>query len=345
MKFCAAAGTGDELDKRFAALSIGQATMAEELKPPNGTEKENKNGGGNAVGSGNRNTQATGSTCTKGVANKAKPPAGRTNTSSNAKVSTLPPPSANSSASASKTPSTNTNAGTSSLSTSSTTPPPPSALTNNTTTPTYAPPTTISTELSTILTAMRKLREAIVSTRRHDTFAQRAYIFIIRAGLLSSHMATYHPALLYLLHYIHPASTLPSSSLHEFTGYRILDLACRQSDLNGAYAMRAKYKYRDRKVDAILSALTHDNYVLFWRMRRLVDGYQLRIVDCAAEAVRLQALKCLGRAYLRVERALVERAAERKWVELVKRNGVGWVLEGVEEGGREMVVIRRPKVK
>ena len=92
-------------------------------------------------------------------------------------------------------------------------------------------------------------------------------------------------------------------------------------------------------------------------MRRQVDGYQKRLVDWACDGVRLQALKCLGRGYLAVERAYVERCAGgRRWEDLVRLDGVGWELveggkdevEGKVGPGRvgmEKVIIRRPKVK
>ncbi|KAI9815329.1 MAG: hypothetical protein M1827_002809 [Pycnora praestabilis] len=201
--------------------------------------------------------------------------------------------------------------------------------------PPPAPARSTSHELSTILLAMRKLREAIVSTGRTDTFSQRAYIFIIRASLLIQSLESYLPALLHLLQNIHPVQQLPAPELHEFVGYHILDIACRQHDFAAAYAMRTAYRYSDRRVDKILEALVHDNWLLFWRMRRGVDGYQKRLVDLAVEGVRMHALKCVGRAYLTVDRTFVEKAAEMEWNRLKRECNVGWELEG------EKVVVRR----
>jgi hypothetical protein len=196
-----------------------------------------------------------------------------------------------------------------------------------------------STELSTILMAMRKLREAIVATQRRDIFAQRAYIFIIHVALLTKHFESYHPALLYLLYRLHPRTPLSEPELHEFVGYHILDLACRQGDLAAAFAVRAQSSYRDLHVDVVLKALTHDNWVSFWRVRRAVNGYQKRLIEWADDAMRLHALKCLGRSYITADQQYVERCAESTWPEL-KERGAGWELV---DGAK--IIIRRAKLK
>lgn len=195
-----------------------------------------------------------------------------------------------------------------------------------------------SQELSTILFAMRKVREAIVATHRADTFAQRAYIFIIHAAILTKHMESYHPALTYLLNTIHPRRPLSSTELQEFVGYQVLDLACRQYDLAAAYALKNKHKFRDRRVSEVVNAMAHDNWFQFWRIRRLVDGYQKKLMEWAEEGMRLHALKCLGRSYLSADKSYVEKCAERSW-ESLKRDGVGWELQG------QTVIIRRPKAR
>ncbi|KAI9704328.1 MAG: hypothetical protein M1836_007189 [Candelina mexicana] len=192
-------------------------------------------------------------------------------------------------------------------------------------------------ELSTVMAAMRKLREGIVAAARTDTFSQRVYVFIIRASILTKTRESYYPALLHLLERMHPTQPLSAPELHEFVGYRILDLVCRQQDFATAYTVRHAYKYNDRRVNNVLEALVHDNWHLFWKMRKAVDGYQKKLMEWAEEAVRVQALKCLGRTYLSVDRRFVERVTERDWEGLKKLNGVGWGLEGWK------VTIRRPK--
>lgn len=194
-------------------------------------------------------------------------------------------------------------------------------------------------ELATLLFSMRKLREGILASSRTDNFTQRAYVFVIRAAILTSTYESYQPALLHLLHKIHPVTKLPPPELHEFIGCLILDLACRLGDYGEAFAVRRRWKYRDDRVEGILKALVHDDWVGFWRLRSVVDGYQRRIIDWAEEGMRTHALKCLGRSYLTADRKYVEHCAGRGWTELVEKNAVGWELD------EERVTIRRTKVK
>ena len=162
---------------------------------------------------------------------------------------------------------------------------------------------------------------------------------MIHASILTKHWESYQPSLLYLLYSIHPHTPLSTSELQEFVGYYILDLACRQYELVDAFAMKFEFKHRDRKVNAVLRALVHDDWVRFWRTRRAVDGYQRAIMEFAVENVRLHALKCVGKSYMNADKAFVERAGDAKWAELVE-GGVGWQLQ---ESGN--VVIRKPKPK
>jgi hypothetical protein len=194
-------------------------------------------------------------------------------------------------------------------------------------------------DMPNILLAMRKLREGILGSRRRDQFAQRAYMFIVHATILTKHWESYQPALLYLLYDIHPCTPLSIPELQEFVGYRILDLACRQYELGEAIAVKKEFHHRDRKVSVALRSLIHDDWVRYWRTRRAVDGYQRAIMDFAVERVRLHALKCVGRSYLNADKNFVERTGDAPWEELVK-GGVGWQLQ---ESGN--VVIRKPKPK
>ncbi|KAF2731765.1 hypothetical protein EJ04DRAFT_536422 [Polyplosphaeria fusca] len=194
-------------------------------------------------------------------------------------------------------------------------------------------------ELSTILSALRKLREAIVATARRDHFAQRAYIFNIHAAILCKDWESYFPALKALMHQIHPHTPLSPTELHEYVGYMILDQACRQGDLSAAHDTRMCYKYVDRRVELVLRALTADNWVVFWKMKKAVDGYQRRIMEYAEQGMRVHALKCLGRGYMSADRRFVERSADREWADLVK-DGVGWQLNEMDK-----VIIKSPKAK
>ncbi|KAF1365584.1 hypothetical protein EJ07DRAFT_54071, partial [Lizonia empirigonia] len=192
-------------------------------------------------------------------------------------------------------------------------------------------------ELRTVLSALRKLREAVTSSGRADAFAQRAYSFAIRVALLCGDWASYAPALHALLYGLHARRPLEAGPLAEFAGYLVLDLACRVGDLAGARETKGRFGYADRRVEGLLQALVRGDWVGFWRVKRGVDGYQRAIVGMAEQGVRVHALKVIGKSYLTVERRWVEEAAGKEWEGLVA-DGVGWELE---EGGR--VVVRRAK--
>lgn len=196
-----------------------------------------------------------------------------------------------------------------------------------------------SRELSMILMAMRKLREAIVASTRNDTFALRAYAFIIRATILMKHMESYHPALLHLLRNIHRVTPLSASEHYEFVGFYILDLSCRQNDLAAAYKVICRHGYKNVRVEAVLKALAHGNWYAFWKVQTLMSGYQQRLLEYGEERMRRRALDCLGKSYLSVDKGFLERSAQRQWEELKEKNSVKWQLEA------DVVTIRRIKQK
>ncbi|CZT03849.1 uncharacterized protein RAG0_10480 [Rhynchosporium agropyri] len=194
-------------------------------------------------------------------------------------------------------------------------------------------------DLSVLVMAMRKLREGIVASKRVDDFSIQAYIFCIRLSILVKHMESYHPAILHLLKKLHTIQPLTNTELQEFVGYLVLDLACRQNDLSQAYLVRNEYRLHDNKVDAILRALAHDNYFLFWRVKRSVDGHKAKLMEFAEDGMKKQALKCLGRSYLSIDLPTLEHSTNTTWPRLTKEYGVGWELEGMK------VIIRKPKTK
>jgi hypothetical protein len=189
-------------------------------------------------------------------------------------------------------------------------------------------------ELATVLQALRKLREAITASNRTDVFARRAYYFNIHVAILCHDWESYVPALHSLLYTLHPRSPLPAHDLKDFVGLQILDQACRQADPAGARETKMRFGFADRRVESVMRALVADDWVGFWRARRGVDGYQRSVMEWADGRVRVHALKCVGKSYMRADRRFVERMAERGWV----TDGLGWELE--ENGG---VVIQRAK--
>ncbi|KAL7955749.1 hypothetical protein V8C34DRAFT_316192 [Trichoderma compactum] len=182
--------------------------------------------------------------------------------------------------------------------------------------------------LSDVMAALRKLREGIVATKRADDFAAQAYLFCIRLSILVKHPESYHPAILHLLSSIHPQQPLTSVELQEVVGYLVLDTACRRGELAEAFALRRRYALKDSKVNAVLTALTHDNYVVFQKVKRSVDGHRAKIMEWAEGDVRMHTLKCFGRTYLSVELDFLEKTTGSKWLDLKQADGVGWDLEG-----------------
>jgi hypothetical protein len=195
------------------------------------------------------------------------------------------------------------------------------------------------TELSTVLAALRKLREAITATGRKDAFARRAYFFAVHAAVLCKDWESYLPALNSLLTVIHQHIPLTQSDLKEYVGLLILDQACRQGDIALAHETRLRYAYKDRRIELVLKALVADNWINFWKMKKAVDGYQRSIMEFTESNVRVHALKCLGRSYMCAEKKYIELCADRPWDDLVK-DGVGWELT---ETGK--VIIKKPKAK
>ncbi|KAH7625583.1 hypothetical protein B0T09DRAFT_387926 [Sordaria sp. MPI-SDFR-AT-0083] len=195
-----------------------------------------------------------------------------------------------------------------------------------------------SDNLSQILSALRKLREALVASSRLDDFTTQVYLFAVRLGILSSSFETYLPSLLYLLRVIHrsPSHPLTSVEHHEVVSYLVLDTACRRGDLAEAYSLRNKYKLKDAKVDATLKALVMDDWVSWRRTKRAVDGYRVRLMEFAEPGIRGHVLKAFGRAYLSVGQEYLEESMGMRWEEMVERFGVGWELS---KDGR--VVIRK----
>ncbi|KAI0388102.1 hypothetical protein F5Y04DRAFT_241658 [Hypomontagnella monticulosa] len=193
--------------------------------------------------------------------------------------------------------------------------------------------------LSDVLSALRKLREGIVASKRVDDFAIQVYLFCIRLSVLVKHPESYHPAILHLLRRIHPLHSMTSVEMSEVVGYLILDTACRRNNLAEAFTLRHKYHLRDAKIDAVLDALAHDNYIEFNRLKRRVDGHKAKLLEYAEEGIRKHLLKCFGRAYLNVDLDFLEKCADSKWANLTADDGVGWELDGAK------VVIRKVKAR
>lgn len=194
-----------------------------------------------------------------------------------------------------------------------------------------------SKDISDIILAMRKLREAIVASARTDTFALEAYIFIIRTTVLAGHVESYHPALLHLLRRIHHESPLPEILLQQILGFYILDLACRQNDLGTAYQVMFTWQYKDPKVEAILKALVHGDWCAYWTLGKSMDTYQKRLLEWSKDRMRKHALNCLGQSYLSVDKSYIASVVQQSWEEVVEKDNRQWQLY------KNTVTIRRIK--
>ncbi|KAI0151773.1 hypothetical protein GGR57DRAFT_172744 [Xylariaceae sp. FL1272] len=202
-----------------------------------------------------------------------------------------------------------------------------------------APSPDNSRALSDVLAALRKLREGIVASKRTDDFAIQAYLFCIRLSILVKHHESYHPAILHLLRRIHPVHNMTTIEFNEVVAYLVLDAACRRNNLSEAFALRHRYRLKDSKVDGILDALAHDNYVQFKRLKHSVDGHRAKLLEYSEETMRRHLLKCFGRTYLSVDLAFLETSASLPWTRLIAEDGVGWQLDGSN------VTIRKVKGK
>ncbi|KAL8937408.1 MAG: hypothetical protein Q9216_004439 [Gyalolechia sp. 2 TL-2023] len=206
-----------------------------------------------------------------------------------------------------------------------------------------SPTAPTSPELSIILMAMRKLREAVVASSRTDDFAKDVYIFIIRTTILLGHPESYHPALLHLFRRLSPFVSSSDGEEEEeekeCIGYYILDLACRQHDWAAAFRIRNLYDHRNWRIDTVLSALVHGNWILFWKVKNEGDEYEKRLIGWADERMGNHALQCLGKSYLSIPKTYVERYSGMTWEDLGGSKKVSWTLDG------DTVVIKQVKKK
>lgn len=205
-------------------------------------------------------------------------------------------------------------------------------------------------ELQLILTALRKLREGLLgssSTADSPVFAQRVHVFNIRLAILAHSWESYLPSLMYLLSKLHTrAHPLPHTELVEMTSYLILDLATRQDNPGGAFALRhnsrVRFGYENCHINGILQAIMRNDWVAFWRIRRKVDGYLRAMISWQAEKLRKMSLKAIGRSYMACDVQYIlasTSGGEMSWEQLVEAEDVGWQRDG------DKVVVRKPKAR
>ncbi|KAL4915345.1 hypothetical protein BDW62DRAFT_212819 [Aspergillus aurantiobrunneus] len=224
----------------------------------------------------------------------------------------------------------------------------PPASVSQSTKSAVSPGPSAATELSTLLLSLRKLREAVLATASTTPiiFSQRLHVFSIKVSIQAQHPPSYFPSLRHLLDNLHtPSNPLPDSELKDHISYLILDYACRQEDLVAAFELRARarrqYNFQSREVDQILQAIAHDNWIIFWRVRKEVDSSMRAVMNWAEDRVRRHALKAVGKAYLGVDVAwIVEGCTGDQtwtWEKLAEREKLGWEKQG------DRIIIRKPR--
>lgn len=187
-----------------------------------------------------------------------------------------------------------------------------------------------------VLQAMRKLREGLLASGRQDADASRMCIFIVRAGILSSHEASYRPAVSQLL----DGRALSAGSDAEIRAYFILDLIA-QGHLRAARESIQRWLVpTDSPLVRILNATARDHWSTFWRDVCRLNCYERRLLQPAYHRMRRHTLCCLQAAYMTVDLKFVERALCSSWEELkaAKLLDPSWTLEG------DSVRFRPPKV-
>jgi len=195
-------------------------------------------------------------------------------------------------------------------------------------------------ELATILMAMRKLREAIVSTKRADVFVQNVYMFIIHAAIVARDFEAYHPAILHMLYRVHRTQPLGPERLQELIGLHILDVACRQSDLAAARAAVCRFHCDNTIVLRVVNSLVHNDWLGFWTALGTASKYQKHLIHWAEDTIRRHALNAIGRSYFSVDKVFLQRSTgQMAWDEVKRTYGLTWTTEG------ELIIIRKTKGK
>ncbi|KAJ5338513.1 hypothetical protein N7452_005241 [Penicillium brevicompactum] len=202
-------------------------------------------------------------------------------------------------------------------------------------------------ELSTLLLSLRKLREAVLATAATvpTGFSQRVHVFSIRLSILAHHPPSYFPSLRYVLNKLHSPSH-PLAEAKELITYLILDYACRQEDLAAAFELRARarkeHAYQSHTVDKVLTALIHNNWVIFWQIHNSVDSHVRAVMNWAVDRMRRHALKAVGSAYLNAHINWILHGCTGDdqgwtWEELVEKEKLRWEREG------DKIIIKRPR--
>ncbi|KLU88877.1 hypothetical protein MAPG_07858 [Magnaporthiopsis poae ATCC 64411] len=217
-----------------------------------------------------------------------------------------------------------------------------------------------SKDLTVIMMALRKLREAIVASKRADDFAVQTYLFCIRLAVLVKQPESYHSAIQHLLRRINNRPQQQQQSQQQQEQLLSPTSPDSQHQHHGHnHSRHQQQQQKSRRLGRTSVVLSHAGH---WRgsqdpitMRRELKrdnstvvppsgnkffGHKARLMEFAEPSMRRHALLCLGRSYLSVDCSFLERCAGgRAWADLQKHDAVGWERDG------QRVVIRRIKAK
>ena len=230
-----------------------------------------------------------------------------------------------------------------------------------------APETNDQAQFDVLLQAMRKVREALVATRRTDGFARRVYLYIVRVAVSLPEYEAYHPVLLLVFRTPRLLEVFSDDEREELARYSVLDLAGRQDAIREAWEFawrRGLFKRRlqppDRAVKTsnphnddrntilkqVLRSAVRNNLLEFHAKRQLLLPGEQKLLEPLERRLTKNASACLTRAYFAVDLDFAERvlnhrfsadSPKRDWASATHTQG--WKLED------ERVVFRTPKAK
>ncbi|KAL9085469.1 MAG: hypothetical protein Q9159_004664 [Coniocarpon cinnabarinum] len=193
-------------------------------------------------------------------------------------------------------------------------------------------------ELTILLSAMRKLRESLVATKRFDSFTNSAYLFIIRSTISVEHHEAYYPALLHALRVLDHDCRFTESQREELAAYAVLDVAGRQNALREAWETAWRHKLftsedrspshqssqqaaskpppqeaRGHHIRAVLRAAIHVDVLAFHRCKVYLSRNEQILLRPLEERLTSTAVVCLQRGYFAAELGYVEKVLDLSW--------------------------------
>ncbi|GAO47668.1 hypothetical protein SAICODRAFT_28060 [Saitoella complicata NRRL Y-17804] len=171
-----------------------------------------------------------------------------------------------------------------------------------------------------ILADLRKLREGILASHRHDAFALTIYEANVRLAVLAGKAEHCLPALRGLVF------GLGREGRGEFEEMYLLHLVC-SFEFQEFYSTTAQLKLRKTLANHLAHALIHSNYISYWRLYTAANPYQRAIMRRAEPRMRERCLDVVGKVYYTVDVQDLGRWTNEAW------RGKGWR----EEGGKAVV--------